>query len=196
MPNWEIAAEQGEQAGIGLPGVAANPGTMVADMSGMQVPMGSNVDSLRSAENSARSLASMTGEEKIVTIFAIDVTRQNAAWMERIAKATLRQRTQVTSALTIPTPIGSAIVSLTTTRTAPSTTTKGCAISTSDELMKTLKAMAQQNAQLLMLLSRVFENAVKPLLDVPRSAAPKMLGSSSGPAMVRSSVRRSVRALA
>ena len=110
--------------------------------------------------------------------------------------------TQLSSALTIPTPAGNAIVSLTTTQTTPTTSSTTCALSLSEELIRTLREVAQQNAQLPQQHSKVFAKVLRPLLDVHRTPAQKALGSnttalgpisssasapSSGPAKVPSS---------
>ena len=90
--------------------------------------------------------------------------------------------TKITSALNIPTPGGSAIVSLTTTETTPTTSATTCTLTENEDLIRTLRAMAQQTAQLPQQLSRVFAKAVKPLLDVHRNAPQTALDSSFGPA--------------
>ena len=113
---------------------------------------------------------------------AEDVKEKNAAWMEEVVQATLLQPTQVISVLTIPTPVGSAIVSLTTTRLAPTATTTTYSITMDRELLNTLKVMAYQNAQLPLQNSKVLEDAVKPLLEVHRATAGKSLGSSTNSA--------------
>ena len=86
-----------------------------------------------------------------------------------------------------PTPGGSAIVSLTTSQTTPTTYSTNCAMTANDELIRKLRAVAQQNAQLPQQLSKVFAKAVIPLLDVDRRAAQNALGSSSGLALGLSS---------
>ena len=144
MPSWNIAAEQ---TGEELPIVESNPGMLVDDMSGMEATMGENADALPTADQFAQSLSSLPDEQKIVSFYAQQVTVENAAWMERMAKETLMKPTQVTSALTIPTPVGNAIVSLTTTQTTPTTSTTTCALSVSEELIRTLRQVAQQNAE-------------------------------------------------
>ena len=103
-------------------------------------------------------------------------------WQERMATASLLEQTQITSAVTSPTPAGSPIVSLTTTQTTPTTSATACAITANDELLRTLIAMAQQNAELPHELIKEFEKAVKPLFDVHCTAAQKALGPSSGSA--------------
>ena len=108
-----------------------------------------------------------------------DVTVANAAWLEGKAKRVLSGAVQVTTALTIPTPAGPAVVSLTTTRTTPTSTTSSCVITANDELLRTLRSMEQQNARLP---REMFPMAIKPLLDVPRTTARKALGPSFGPA--------------
>ena len=104
-----------------------------------------------------------------------------------MAKETVMKPTQITSALTILTPAGAAVVSLTTTQTTTSTSSTTCALSGSEVLIRTLREVAQQNAQLRQQLSKVFATAVKPLLDVHRTVAQKALGSNSGPALGASS---------
>ena len=114
LPSWNIA---GEKTGVGLPGGACNPGTLVSDMSGMEVTMGGNANALPTVDQFAQSLMSFVDEQKIVSFYAQIVTVHNAECMERMAKETLMKSTQITSALSIPTPAGNAIVSLTTTQT-------------------------------------------------------------------------------
>ena len=70
-----------------------------------------------------RRLSTMHEAKPKVQWFAEDVTVENPAWMEEQAKRVLSGPLQFTTALTIPTPAGSAIMSLTTTRTAPTSTT-------------------------------------------------------------------------
>ena len=98
--------------------------------------------------------------------------------MKRVASAALLEPTRVTSALTIPTPLGPATVNLTNTRTHSSTVTT-YSFSAHNELLQTLKAMALQHAELPMQVSKEFAKVVQPLLVVHRSAA---MGTSSGPA--------------
>ena len=129
-----------------------------------------------------RSLPTKTEEKPKFEFYAEEVTVANAVWMEEQAKRVLSGQVQVTTALTIPTPAGSAIVSLTTTPTKPTTTTTSCAITATDYLLRALRAMEQQNARLTEQISRESANAVKPLLDVHLSAARKALGCCSCPA--------------
>ena len=102
-----------------------------------------------------------------------------------MARETLIKLTQITSALTIHTPTGAAIVSLTTTQTTRTTSLTTCVLSLNDEIIRTQNA--QQNAQLPQQLSKVFAKAVKPLLDVHRTAAQKASAPSAGPALGPSS---------
>ena len=159
------AIEQGEQVG-----------TLVGDENAMQVAMG-NVGTLPSADELVRSLTSMS-DVKVVSFLASDVNAQNLGWMQRVARAALPEPRQVISALTVPTPLGPATVSLTTTRTASCTVTT-YSLSAHNELLQTLKAMSQQHAELPMQLSKEFAKIVQRLLDVHRSTA---MGTSSGPA--------------
>ena len=163
--------------------MASNSGTVVGDMSAMEVAMGGNVNALPTADEFARSLTSLADEHKIVKFYAQHVTEENAAWMERVAKETLIKPTQITSDLTIPTLAGAAIVGLKTTQTTPTTSLTTCALSLNEELIRTLREVAHQNAQFPQHRSRVFAKAVRPLLDVHRTAAQKALGPSSGPAL-------------
>ena len=96
-----------------------------------------------------------------------------------MGKDTLRKPNQITSALSIPTPVGNTIVSLTTTQTTPTPSTSTCALSVGEELIRMRTQVGQQNAQLPQQLARVFAKGVKPLLEVHRTAAQKALGSSS-----------------
>ena len=169
VPGWSVAAEQAEQAG-----------TLVGDESEMQGAMRGNAGTLPSADDMARNLTNMA-DVKVVSFLASDGKAQNLGWMQRVARAALLEPTQVTSALRIPTQLGSATVSLTTTRT-PSSTVTTYSISAHNELLQTLKAMVQQHAELPMQLSKEFAKVVQPLLDVHRSAEQKAMGSSSGPA--------------
>ena len=136
LPSWNIAAEQ---TGEGLPSVASNHGVLVSDMSGIEATMGENANALPTADQFSQSLTVLADEQKIVSFYAQDVTIRNAEWLERMAKETLMKPNQVTSALTIPTPVGYAIVSLTTRQTTPTTSTTTCALSVSEELIRTLK---------------------------------------------------------
>ena len=90
LPSWNIAVDQ---TGVGLPGVASNPGTLIGDMSGMEVVMGDNGNALPTADQFAQSLTGLADEQKIVSFYAQDVTIRNAEWMERMAKETLMKPT-------------------------------------------------------------------------------------------------------
>ena len=140
-------------------------------MSGIQVVLGGNANPIPTAAEFARSLNSMAEEKKIVSFYAEDVTVRNVEWLQRAAKKTLLEPTQITSAVKIPTPIGPAIVSLAPTRTTPTTTTTYCSVRATAELLRALRAMEQQNARLPEQISREFAKAVKPLVDVHLSAA-------------------------
>ena len=155
MPGWSLATEQGEQAG-----------TLVGDESEMQLAMTGNAGILPSPDELVRSLTSMS-DVKVVSFLASDVNAQNLVWMQRVARAAMLEPTQVTSALTIPTPLGAATVSLTTTRT-PSSTVTTYSLFAHNELLQTLRAMAQQHAELPMPLSKEFAKVVQPLMDVHR----------------------------
>ena len=74
---------------------------------------------------------------------------------------------------------------MTTTPTTPSNPAPSCAITENHELRRTLRALAQQNAQLPHTLSKLFATAVKPLLHVHRDAAREALGSTPGLAKAR-----------
>ena len=106
----------------------SNPGMLVSDMSGIEATTGEDANAPPTADQFAQSLTGLADEQKIVSFYAQDVTVRNAGWMERMAKETLLKPTQVTSALTIPTPAGNAIVSFTTTQTTPTTSTTTCAL--------------------------------------------------------------------
>ena len=101
--------------------------------------------------------------------------------MKRVASAALLEPTRVTSALTIPTPLGPATVNLTNTRTHSSTVTT-YSLYAHDQLPQTLKPMVQQHAELPRQLWKEFAKVVQALLDVHRSAANGAMGTSSGPA--------------
>ena len=75
LPNWNIAAEL---AGAGLPGVASTSGTMIGDMSGMEVAMGDNGNVLPTENEFAQGLTSLAEEQKILSFYAQDVTVHNA----------------------------------------------------------------------------------------------------------------------
>ena len=109
LANWAIVSEQGAPAGSGQSGVASNAGTMIVDMSGMQVVLGDNANPLPTAADFARCLHNMAEDKKIVSFFAQDVKVRNAERLMGEAKNKLLEPTQMTSALTIPTPIRPAI---------------------------------------------------------------------------------------
>ena len=110
VPGWSPAIEQSEQVG-----------TLGGDESEMKAAMGS-AGTVPSADDLVRSLTSMS-DVKVVSFLASDVNAQNLGWMQRVARAALLEPIHVTSTLTIPTPLGAANVSLTTTRTPSSTVT-------------------------------------------------------------------------
>ena len=64
-----------------------------------------------------------------------------------------------------------AIVSLTTCRTMHTTMTTSGAITADDELLRTLRAMEQENSRLPLEISKIFARVMKPFLDVHRRAA-------------------------
>ena len=76
LPSWNIAADQ---TGVGLPGVASNPGTLVSDMSGIEATIGENANALPTAEQFAHSLTSVANEQNIISFYAQQVTVENAA---------------------------------------------------------------------------------------------------------------------
>ena len=88
-----------------------------------------------------RSLATMQEEKVRIELFAEDVTVANAVWMKEQRKPVVRGPVHVTTALNIPKPAGSAIVSMTTTRTSPTITTTSYAITATDELLRAVRAM-------------------------------------------------------
>ena len=141
--------------------------------------MGGSAKAPPTADQFAQGLTSLSDAHKIVSFYAQGVTVHTAELMERMAKEMLMKPTQITSALTIPPPVGKAIVRLTTTQTTPTTSSTTCALSVGEQLIRTLKHVAQENAQLPLHLSRVFAKAVKPFLELPRTAANKALVSST-----------------
>ena len=122
----------------------------------------------------------MQEAEPKVEISAVDVTVKNAALLEAQAKRVLFGSVQVTTALTIPRPAGSAIVSLTTIRTTPTSTATSCSIAGEEELLQALRATEQRNAQLPHEISKPFAHAVKPLLEVDRGEAQQGLRPNFG----------------
>ena len=102
---------------------------------------------LPTAQDFEHSLATMQQEKGRVEFNAQDVTVENASWLEAQAKRVLSGAVQVMTALTIPTPVGSVIVSLTTTRTTPTMTTS-YALTAKDEFLRALRSMEQQNPRL------------------------------------------------
>ena len=58
--------------------MASNPGTLVCDMSGIEVTMGGNANALPTADQFAQSLTCLADEQKIVSFYAQDVTVHNA----------------------------------------------------------------------------------------------------------------------
>lgn len=135
LSSWAITAEQGPQASGGLPSVASPSETMNGDMSGMQVVMVGSANELHSAVNFARSLTRLSDKENVVSFNAHDVTIQNAEWMSRIAKQDPVKPNPSHFAPRQPTPAGSAIVSLSTSQTRPTSLTTSCAITASDPLL-------------------------------------------------------------
>ena len=97
-----------------------------------------------------------------------------------MAKRSFPVPIQITSALTISTHVGTAIVSLTNIPTAPPPRATLCAITAKDELLRALRAMEQQNAMVAQELSKVFAIALKPLLDVLPCGAPQIMRPDFG----------------
>lgn len=115
--RWAIIADQIAPANAGREGGASNAGTLTIDMSGIQVAIGNSASMLHTAQDFEQSLSSMAEVKPAVTFYAEDVTVRNAALLERPAKRSMSILIHITSALTIPTPAGPAIVSLTMSRT-------------------------------------------------------------------------------
>ena len=113
--TWTIASEQTAQAGPST--IASHSGPMIGDMTGISVALGANTNALHTGYDFERSLATMTNIKQLVTFLAEDVTLQNAEFLERLVKESMSKHMQITSALTIPTPADSAIVSRTRTST-------------------------------------------------------------------------------
>ena len=63
FPKWIV---RGEQAGSVLPGVASNFGTMIGDMTGMDVAMVGNANALPIADEIAHSPPSLADERNVV----------------------------------------------------------------------------------------------------------------------------------
>ena len=94
-----------------MTGVASNPGTLIGDMSGMELAMGGNANALPTAFQFAQSQTSLAEEKRIVSFYGQDVTVNNAPWMEAMAKETLMKPIQLTFAFSIQKPAGASIVS-------------------------------------------------------------------------------------
>ena len=58
--------------------MASNSGTMVADMTGMEVAMGGDVNALPRADEFVQRLTSLAYESKVVQFYAEQVTVENA----------------------------------------------------------------------------------------------------------------------
>ena len=70
-------------------GLASDAGTLATDTSGMQVVLGYSASMVPTAQDFERSLSSMANIKTTVTFVAEDVTLQNAALLERLAKVSL-----------------------------------------------------------------------------------------------------------
>ena len=151
-------------------------------MSSIHAGMGNSASMLPTVQDFERSLSPMANVRPTVTSFAEVVRQMNAALLERLAKRSMCEPFLITSALTIPTPPGPAIGSITNTRTTPTATTTSCAITANDELLRALRAVEQENARFPHTLSRVFVKEVESLLKVHRSAPQQALGPSFGAA--------------
>ena len=141
--TWSIA-----QAQEGTPGVASNSATLAGDMRRVQVLGGDPADMLPTEQDFERSLTTMQDNKPKVAFYAEDVTVKNAACLEDQEKRVLRGPVQVTTAVTIPTPAASAIVSWSTTRTTPISTITTYAIIAHEELLDAIRAMEKRNAKL------------------------------------------------
>ena len=77
----------------------------IGDMSGMQVVLGANANSIATAVDSERSLNSIAEVMQFDSYNQEDVTMGTADCLERRANEMLLKPTQIRSALTIPTPL-------------------------------------------------------------------------------------------
>ena len=125
LPSWKLASEQ---IGAGLLAVGSNSDTLVGDRRGIDVTRGGNDNGLPRADQFAQSETSLSDERKNVYFYGQYLTIDNAEWMESMGKETLMKPTQITSALTIHTPAGNAIVSLTNTQSTRTTSSNTCAL--------------------------------------------------------------------
>ena len=125
----------------------------------------------------------LPNEDKVVLFRAADVTAENLGWMQQVAQSALLQPTQVTTALVVPTSLGSETLSVATLRTSASTVTS-YSLKSQEEMLRTLKWIAKHSEQLPKVLFRALGNTVNPLLDADRVAAQRAMGSSSGLAQI------------
>ena len=121
------------------------------------------------------SLCSMGNVKPMGTFLPEDLAVQNKGFLERLARASVCKPIHINSAATIPRPVGAAIGSLTTTLTTPTTSTTSFGLSTSEELLRPLRAMVQRYAKLAHRLSNVFGKALGPCLPVHGNAAQQAL---------------------
>ena len=140
---WSI-----EQAQAGTPGIASNSATLAVDLRGVQVALGNPATMLPTAQEFERSLSTIQKAKPKIEFYPEEVTGANAEWMDKQAKRVLSGPVQVTTALTITTLAGSGIVSLTTTRTTPTSTSTTFSITAHEELLQALRAMEHRNPQL------------------------------------------------
>ena len=78
LPSWNIAAQQ---TGVGLPGVASNPCTLVGHMSGIEVAKGGNANARTRADQFKPILTSLADEQKIVSFSAQHLTEEIEEWI-------------------------------------------------------------------------------------------------------------------
>ena len=149
----------------------------------MQDALGETTNQLRTPQDFERNLPTMANVKPTVTFLAEDVTEQNAELLARLAKESLCNAIQITSARMIPTPAGSAILRLKRNRTMPTAWTTADASSTIQELISPLRGVDHQNARLPLRLSRMFAKGIQPLRQVQRSAAQQALCGVPGSAI-------------
>ena len=141
--------------------MASSSDTMLGDILSMVLAKAGNANSLPTEDEFARSLLILADENKFVSFYPQHVTVEKAQCLEDLARETLRKPTQITAALTIPTSAGAAIVSLTSRQTTPTTSKTTCSLSVNEQLIPTLREVAQENAQLPQHLWCVFPKALK-----------------------------------
>ena len=143
-------------------------------MRGMHVVVEEKANALTRASDFERCLKPWRISSQ-VNFYTEQVRVRNAAFLDGLLGQSLCKAIHITSALAIPKPPGSVILSLTTSRTTPTRKTTSSAISANEELHRGLRASEQLNARVSKELFKMFPKAVDRFLQVHRRAAQKAL---------------------